>query len=154
MNYGFKLTPQVKATLLAAIRSGAFIQDAFRIAGVPDKTWRLWMDSKLTRGVYYTLQNEIKQAQSIAKVIAAQAVKADDPFKWCANGPGRDMPGEPGWAAISNPSEPTSITKVDPLQFPEFLKFVNNVRIVMAHFPEAKKMLDSLNNQPVPLAIE
>jgi len=154
MNYGIKLDQQITATILAAIRSGAFLQDAFRIAGVPDKIWTKWMNPNLTRGPYYELQNQVKQAQSVAKVLAAQAVKKDDPFKWCANGPGRNVAGEPGWAAIAAPTEPANTNRIDPLQFPEFLRFITNVRIVMAYFPDAKKMLDELNNRTQPVPIE
>jgi hypothetical protein len=144
MNYGTRLTPELEHQILAFIRAGSFVHDAFRAAGVPDRAWQRWMDPAHTRGKFYNLQNKIKQAQATARIIAAQSVKKDDPFKWLANGPARDAPGEPGWAAMANPVEPTATGKIDPLQFPEFVRFVNNVRIVMALFPEARKALDDL----------
>jgi hypothetical protein len=151
MNYGVKFTPELEATILAVIRSGGFVQDAFRVAGVPDRTWQRWMNPSHTRGIFARLQTKIKQAEAVARVTAAQKVKADDPFKWSANGPGRDRPGEPGWAAMVPPAEPPSADKLDPAQFPEFVRFLNAVRIVMAVYPDARKMLDELlANEPAP----
>lgn len=154
MNYGTKLTPELQAQILASLSAGAFLADAFRAAGIPDRAWKRWMDPTIVRGPYYAFQNKVKQRQAICRVLAAKAVKEADAYKWCANGPGRDQPGEPGWAAVTAPCEPLSAQNVDPLQFPEFLRFVNNVRLVMYHFPEAAKMLNELNNQvpgPIPI---
>lgn len=153
MNYGVKLTQELENTILAAIRQGAWIHHAFRLAGVPDRIWRKWMDTTVTRGKLYHFQNKIKQAQAMACFIANQEIKKNDPFKWAANGPGRDAPGEPGWAAMTNPIEPTDTKSTDPMQFPEFVRFVNNVRLVMAMYPDARKMLDELNAQTEPIAI-
>lgn len=129
---------------MSFIRAGAFPHEAFRAAGVPDRVFSKWMDPAHQRGPFYALQTKVKQAQAIARIVAAQAVKKDDPFKWLANGPARDAPGEPGWAAMSNPVEPIDKASIDPLQFPEFVRFINNVRIVMACFPDARQMLDEL----------
>jgi hypothetical protein len=148
MRLSHKLDQEIENTILAAIRQGAWLQDAFRIAGIPDSTWRRWMDPALTRGRFYNFQTKVKQAQAQARFLAAQAVKKEDPFKWLANGPGRDQPGEPGWASMTNPHEPTDNAQTDPMQFPDFVKFVNNVRIVMALFPEARRMLDELQAEP------
>jgi hypothetical protein len=154
MNYGIKLTIELESTILAAIRQGGFIQDAFRLAGVPDKVWTAWLDTKHTRGQFYTLQNKIRQAQAVARFTASQQVKKDDPFKWCANGPGRDAPGDPGWAAMVTLAPTTDPKNLDPMLFPEFIRFVNNVRIVMAAFPEARLMLDQLQAAPTPQPLE
>ena len=144
MNYGIKLTPELENQILSFIRAGAWPHEACRAAGVPDRVYTRWLDPSHTRGRLYEFQNKLKQAQAIARIVAAQAVKKEDPFKWLANGPARDAPGEPGWAAMSNPVEVADLKSIDPLQFPEFVKFVNAVRIVMATFPEARIMLDDL----------
>jgi hypothetical protein len=146
MNYGHKLTDELQKDICAFIRSGAFLHDAFRAAGVPDRAWHEWMDPKHTRGKFFKLQNAIRTAQSHAKLFAASEVKQKDPFKWLANGPGRDAPGEPGWAAMAPPADTGEGKTIDPMQIPEFAQFVHNVRVVMAAYPDARRMLDDLNS--------
>jgi len=153
MNTTVKLTPQLKSTILAALRGGAFLHDAFRLAAVPDHIWRRWLTSTHTRGRLYAFQCEIKQAQAQARFLAAQAVKAESPDKWLANGPGRDIPGEPGWAAMTQPNIPALSGEIDPTTIPAFAKFVHNVRLVFACFPAAAAMFEQLQHVQQPLQI-
>lgn len=153
MNAKLKLDPQLKSTILAAIRGGAFLHDAFRLAGVPDHLWRRWMSATHPRGRLYAFQTEVKQAQSQARFLAAQTVKAEAPDKWLANGPGRDTPGEPGWAAMTQPNLPPVASEIDPSTVPAFARFLHNVRLVLNCFPEAAAMLDQLQQAQTTLAI-
>src|SRR5262249_50057639 len=97
MNYGVKLTPELEAQIIAMIRQGAFPQDAFRAAGVPDQIREKWLDPNLKRGRYAKLRQKVAQAVATARAFAAIEIRKTEPFKWAANGPARDAPGEPGW---------------------------------------------------------
>lgn len=104
-----RLTPQVKATILAYIKNGSFDHVAAQAAGISARTFREWMARGEGRSVRPSnpelreFAEAVRKARAEARVIAEAEVHRAKPLSWLAHtAPSRD--GEQGWS-----KQPTSI---------------------------------------------
>ncbi len=133
------LTPEVARGILAAIRAGGFPQVAAAAYGIDAATWERWLRRgrrKHAREPYRSFARKVEEAQAQARLRAEIAVMDNDVRSWLKHGPGRDLPGRPGWAALVKPAPPQR-PAAELLAMPEFLRFVAILRAVLAPYPEA-----------------
>jgi hypothetical protein len=104
-----KLTPEVQAAIVEAIRAGSFDWVAAQAAGIDPATFREWMGrgdgrdpDRPATPQYAAFAAEVRQARAQARQIAEARVFNEDAFKWLRYGPGRERPDEPGWTESSN----------------------------------------------------
>jgi hypothetical protein len=101
------LTPELEARICADIERGAFDYVAAEANGVGRDTFREWLargegrDPKRPSSARFAaFAAAVREARSKARLRREVAVAADDPLAWLMKGPGRERPGEPGWAAM------------------------------------------------------
>jgi hypothetical protein len=135
-----KLTPATHATIVAALRAGAFGPTAAEAAGISRRSFYSWMargqaaldaltddqdDQELadrlalvprTERPYARLAALATQAQAVARLHAEQRVYRERPDLWLIYGPGRDRtPDAPGWTnrrVVAGPSTPPALGPV------------------------------------------
>jgi hypothetical protein len=93
------LTQTVTATIVEQIRGGAVVETAAAAAGVSQATFHEWM--ALGEGgeePFGEFATAVRQASARARLQLEQWVWEHDPLSWLLFGPGRERPGEPGWA--------------------------------------------------------
>jgi hypothetical protein len=98
-----KLTPEVQQKIVDAILEGAYDWVAARAAGIHKDTFYFWLQrGEAGESPYSDFSDAIDHARAVARRGAEAAVKQDDPLSWLMKGPGRERPGEPGWASPSD----------------------------------------------------
>jgi hypothetical protein len=121
-----QLTQQKFDKLISLLRVGVYLHIACRSVGISDTTFYNW--SAAGKAIYETDETSTDwrvtfylatmQAQAEARAGAEALVYAENPLAWLKAGPGRDKPGDPGWADRSeqhttvagDPSAPITIT--------------------------------------------
>jgi hypothetical protein len=110
-----KLAPELVQAISTHIRDGAFDWVAAQAAGIGTTTYYRWLEWGARRGarrVYREFREAILTARAEARVQAEMRVYQEDRATWLLRGPGRERPGQPGWAASAgvtmhhNPAEP------------------------------------------------
>ncbi len=89
------------------------------------------------REPYRSFVRKVEEAQAQARLRAEIAALEKDSRGWLKHGPGRDLPGRPGWAALVRPAPPPVKQAVDWLASPEFRRFAALLRTALAPHPEA-----------------
>ena len=133
------LTPEVEQQILASIRAGGYPHVAAAAWGVPAHVWaqwQRWATGKKARKRYRELFYKVEQAQGQARLRVELAALEVDPRFWLKHGPGREQPGNPGWAAMAKSAAPPR-DESDPLVSPELLQLFATMRDVLSPFPEA-----------------
>jgi hypothetical protein len=94
-----ELTQTVTATMVKQIRRGVVVETAAEAAGISQATFHDWM-ARGGRGEepFAEFAAAVRQASAQARVTREQWVWEHDPLSWLLFGPGRERPGEPGWA--------------------------------------------------------
>jgi hypothetical protein len=82
------------------------------------------------------------------------AAMENDPRFWLKNGPGRDVPGKPGWAAMVRPILTANQQTINLFTSPDFLRFLATLRAVLEPFPEALQAITDAMAKREPLTIE
>jgi hypothetical protein len=134
-----KLTDDLARTILAGIRAGGFPHVVAAANGVDAVRWELWRRrsrGKHAREPYRGFMRAVAMAEAQARLRAEMEVREKDVRTWLKHGPGRDLPGKPGWAAVVRPAPPER-RSADLLAAPEFLRFIATLRTVLAPYPEA-----------------
>jgi hypothetical protein len=134
------LTDELTRGILAGIRAGGFAHVAAAAYGIDASTWARWLrQGRGKRAVepYRTLVLKVEQAQAQARLRAEIAMLEKDVRSWLKHGPGRDLPGKPGWAALVRAAPLPGRRAFDLLSSPEFLRLVATLRAVLAPYPEA-----------------
>ena len=91
-----KLTDDVRATILDAIRAGSFYHVACKAAGIDAETLRRWMASDAP--VHRVFRGEVEAAKATARQAKEADVFKTDSLAWLRLGPGRDRgEGDEGW---------------------------------------------------------
>jgi hypothetical protein len=103
------LTPDLAQKILRYIREGAFAWIAAEANGVSRTTFWEWVargegqDPDRPQTPFYAeFAAQVREAQAEARYSAEVEVKRGEPLNWLMKGPGRDRPGEPGWASPSD----------------------------------------------------
>lgn len=131
------LTAELSRGILAAIRAGGFPHVAAAAYGVDAATWRRWRRrGRRGREPYRTFWHQVETAHGQARLRAEIEVLDKDVRTWLKHGPGRDLPGQPGWAALARAAAPAADRDTDRVP-PELLRFAATVRAVLAPYPEA-----------------
>jgi hypothetical protein len=134
------LTAAVSRGIVAAIRAGAFPQVAAAAHGIDAALWERWLRrgrGRRAREPFRNLVKKVEEALAQARLRAEMAVLDKDARTWLKHGPGRDLVGKPGWAALVRAAPPPSDKGTDLAALPEFLQFLADIRIALAPFPEA-----------------
>ncbi|MGD9890580.1 MAG: hypothetical protein AB7R89_11125 [Dehalococcoidia bacterium] len=97
-----KLTPETQATIVAAIRKGAFAYIAAEAAGIDNSTFYLWLkQGEHGREPYRTFRETVLRAHAEARAAAEARVYEENPLAWLKAGPGQSRPGRDGWTEIT-----------------------------------------------------
>jgi hypothetical protein len=134
------LTPELLRSIVAAIRAGGFPHVASAANQVHAALFERWLRlgrRKHAAEPYRGFVCEVDAAQAQARLRAEVAVQEKDPRTWLKHGPGRDLPGKPGWSALARPSPPPGERGADLASAPEFLQLLTKLRAALAPFPEA-----------------
>ena len=95
----FRLTPQLRSQIVAAIRSGGYPHVAAEAFGVAKEIFDDWFKRGHENGArepYLTFGREVSEAIAQARLRAEMSVFKDDPKVWLEHGPGRETPTLPG----------------------------------------------------------
>lgn len=90
-----KLNAKSQATIVAAIRAGAWDYVAAQAAGVDKATFWRWMGDE--RKLYSDFRKQVEEAHAQARITAEIEVRRDSPLAWLRMGPGRARKDAPGW---------------------------------------------------------
>jgi hypothetical protein len=134
------LTAELARGILAGIRAGGFPHVAAAAYGVDLALWERWLRrgrSRHAREPYRTFVRKVEEAQAQARLRAEIAVLEKDTRGWLKHGPGRDLPGRPGWAALVRPAPPPPKQAVNWLASPEFARSAALLQGALALYPEA-----------------
>jgi transposase-like protein len=98
-----KLTPEVQQKIVDAILEGAYDWVAARAVGINQDTFYYWLQrGEAGESPYSEFSEAVGHARAEARRGAEAAVRKSDPLSWLMKGPGRERPGEPGWASPSD----------------------------------------------------
>jgi hypothetical protein len=132
------LTPDLVRSIVAGIRAGGFPHVAAGAQQVNAALFARWLRRGRRRNAeepYRDLAGQVEAAQAQARLRAEMSLLEKDVRTWLKHGPGRDLPDNPGWAALVRPTPPTRA--MDLGSSPEFLQLVAKFRVALASFPEA-----------------
>lgn len=134
-----RLTPAIQQTILAYIRAGGYPHVAAAAAGVPQAVFERWLrlgQEPGGRRAYRQFFTAVLQAQGQVRLGAEIAVLKNKPLDWLKCGPGKEMPGSPGWTSTVKAlaAEP----RVNPLLRPEIQHLVAVLLRLLTPFPEAR----------------
>ena len=134
------LTDEIARGILAAIRAGGFPHVAAAAYGVDAATWERWLRrgrGRHAREPYRSFARQVEAAHAQARLRAEMTVLEKDVRAWLKHGPGRDRPGQPGWAAVVRPAPAREPGGADLLRAPEVLQMLATLRTALAPYPEA-----------------
>jgi hypothetical protein len=136
-----RLTPETAKDILSYIRAGAFPQVAAEAAGVASALFQRWIDAgerKRAREPYRTFARDVRTALATARILQEHAVYEKDAKYWLAHGPGKEMPGNPGWTGEVRPvSLESALARSGPARS-EWETILTVIRRTLAAFPEAQ----------------
>jgi hypothetical protein len=136
------LTPELEDQILAAIRAGGFPHVAAAAFGVPPRVFERWLrwGSKRKSSVYKSFAQKVSQAHATARLNAEINTHQKDPRLWLRAGPGKETPSALGWTTFVRP-QGRAAKDIDLFAEPVFLRFLANLRAVLAPYPEALQAL-------------
>jgi hypothetical protein len=129
-----------EAMILAGIRAGGYPHVAAEAWGVPAKVFRRWLErgkDKKAPAWYRRLARAVRRAVGQARLLAETIVFKDDMHFWLRHGPGKEMPGSPGWSALAKPWTGTHQSRENFLLSPEFQAIRTLLDSTLEPFPEA-----------------
>ncbi len=138
MMQNIQLTPELEEKILAGIRAGGFPHVAAGAFGVPDKLFRKWLrrGTKRKDERYCAFVRNVARAQATARLNAEIQTHGKDPRLWLRSGPGRETAAAVGWTTFVRPRA-RKARRSGRLLSPAFLRFLADLRNVLAPFPEA-----------------
>jgi hypothetical protein len=132
------LTPDLIRSIVAGIRAGGFPHVAAGAQQVNVALFARWLRRGRRRDApepYRGLVLQVEAAQAQARLRAEMSLLEKDVRTWLKHGPGRDLPGKPGWAGMVRPAPPARA--MDLGSSPEFLQLLAKFRVTLADHPEA-----------------
>lgn len=156
MNSSIKLTKELEGSILAGIRAGGYPHVAAQAFGVPEELFAKWIASgskKNAKDPYKTFCLNVQAAKAQARLKAEMKAMEEDPRFWLKNGPGKEKPDSPGWAAMVRPMIGGNTNTINLFGSPDFIQFMATLRNVLAPFPQAldalSRALDGKPQEPV-----
>jgi hypothetical protein len=134
------LTSELSRRIVAGIRAGGFPHVAASAQYVHARLFERWLRlgrRKNAEEPYRTFARDVDAAQAHARLRAEMSILEKDARTWLKHGPGRDVPGKPGWASLARPSPSAGDRGAELLSSPEMLQLLANMRAALAPFPEA-----------------
>ena len=104
----FRLTPQLREQIVAAIRAGGYPHVAAEAWDVPQRVFDDWLRrgrAAKARDPYLAFAGAVRTARAQARLRAEMEVFKDDPKVWLEHGPGREQVDNPGWTVAVKPAE-------------------------------------------------
>jgi transposase-like protein len=147
MSKSIELTPELEARIVASIRAGGYAPVAAQAWGVSEALLERWLKRgrrKNAREPYRSFARNVDQALGQARLRAEMEAFKRDPRCWLKHGPGREMPGKPGWTAPARSQGGSANKTVALFANPEVLQLLALVRQVLANYPDALAALDQL----------
>lgn len=135
-----RLTPTLEKQILGYIRAGGFPQVAAEAAGVPREVFADWLAQGRRAGArapYRAFAWNVIQAIAQARLKAEIAVRDKDARFWLRYGPGREMPGAPGWTGPAKPSTAPA-GEINALAHPEWGRLWRLMLAALEPFPQAR----------------
>src|SRR5262249_19894664 len=132
-----KLTKELQDQILPYIRAGAYPHVAAQAAGLSEEDWNTWKEWSETRRTYRKFFLLVTQAKAQARAAAEIDARKEDVRFWLKNGPGKEQPDNPGWAAMVRPLLTGNTNTINLFSSPDFLTFMATLRAVLAPYPEA-----------------
>lgn len=143
-----KFTDEARQIIVDCSRRGVFAHVAARAAGVSPSTFYAWMaaghaeEKRVEAGsepdpaaaAYLEFSEDVNRARATARGYAEARVWQDNPERWLLQGPGRDKPGDEGWAtttkhehtgADGGPMETMDLSKLTADQLREWHKLAS-----------------------------
>ncbi len=142
-----KLTPEVESKILASIRAGGFVGVAAQAWGVSRRLCRRWLNMGRKKGArepYRSFAANVDQAQGQARLKAEAELLRDDAKCWLQHGPGKEMPGKPGWSSLAKPLVKSPRRAESLFANVPLLKLLKDVRTVLGPHPDAQLQLDQV----------
>jgi hypothetical protein len=137
-----KLFKERAAEILSFIRAGAFPLVAAEAAGVPRQVYEKWLEAgekRRAREPFRSFARDVRKAVAGARILQEHAVYEKDPKYWLVHGPGKDMPGNPGWTGEVRPlSVEAALARSGPAR-PEWESILTAIRHALADHPEASQ---------------
>ena len=140
----YPLTDEVAAEIVADIERGAFPHVAAEAQGIPADVFNAWMDrgdKKHARPAHRRFAAQVRAAIARARIEVEARVMKKAPLAWLKNGPGRDIPGSPGWAREPKAVPPPAGGNTFNFLSPEWSGLWSRVMAALAEFPEARAAL-------------
>jgi hypothetical protein len=134
------LTSDLSRRIVAGIRAGGFPQVAASAQYVNARLLERWLRlgrRKNAEEPYRSFACDVEAAQAQARLRAEMGVHEKDARTWLKHGPGRDLPGKPGWASLARPSPSSGGRGTELLSSPELLQLLGQMRGALVPFPEA-----------------
>jgi hypothetical protein len=134
------LTTDLSRRIVAGIRAGGFPHVAASAQYVTATLFERWLRlgrRKNAEEPYAAFARDVDAAQAHARLRAEMGVLDKDARTWLKHGPGRDIPGKPGWASLARPSPSSGDRAAELLSSPELLQLIASMRTALAPFPEA-----------------
>lgn len=138
----YTLDPMKQEQVCSFIRAGGVGWVAAEAVGIPRTVFRLWLErgAKSPREPYAGLYLAVMQAEAQSRLKAEIEVRQNQPLQWLKYGPGKALPGQPGWtgesAAETEASAPTAV--LSPFQINHLMGVFADV---FAQYPAAKAAL-------------
>jgi hypothetical protein len=149
MKHKIKLTQELQNTILSWIRAGGYPHVAALAAGIPEPVWRHWQERGKRRNPYKRFFVQVAQAHATARLKAETATLDEGARFWLKHGPGREGPGNPGWANMVSPMLTQTSETSNVFLSGEFLQFMATLRAALAPYPEALMALSNALEQPL-----
>jgi transposase-like protein len=135
----FRLTPELRSQIIAAVRSGGYAHIAAEAFGVPKSVFDDWMKrggERDAREPYASFARDIRQSHAQARLRAEMSLFEAEPKLWLIHGPGRETDASPGWSVSVKPAELASATR-NVLLDPELMALFRTLMEVLRPYPEA-----------------
>ena len=147
MSQSIEITLELEAKIVASIRAGGYPIVAAQAWGVSKEMLERWLSRgrrKKAREPYRRFARNVDQALGQARLRAEMDAFKDDSKNWLKHGPGKELPGQPGWSALAKSTSTTEDKPTSLFAHPEVLHLLARVREVLGKYPEALTDLDQL----------
>jgi hypothetical protein len=149
MPKSIELTVELEARIVASIRAGGYAPVAAQAWGVSAVVLERWLKRgrrKNAREPYRNFARNVDQALGQARLRAEMEAFKNDPHGWLRHGPGKELPGKPGWSTPAKSAGNIDNSTVALFANPEVLQLLAMLRQTLANYPEALAQLDQLTS--------
>jgi transposase-like protein len=147
MSKTIELTVELEARIVASIRAGGYATVAAQAWGVSATLLERWLKRgrrKNAKEQYRNFTRNVDQALGQARLRAEMEAFKGNPHRWLTQGPGKELPGKPGWSTPARAAGSSESATVALFANPEVLQLLAMLRQVLAKYPDALANLDQL----------